>query len=530
MHLRICRPMWVFASWLVFSASLPAAVRLPRVFGDHMVLQQGQPVPVWGWAGPDEPVAVAFAGQVKTTRAGADGRWRVQFDPLTSSYEPADLTVTGSDTRVLKDVLVGEVWLCSGQSNMDNVLREENVFDAAAEIAAATNSAIRQFRVKVYGAYRPRDDAEGGVWTVCSPHTASGFTAAGYFFARALERELKAPVGLINGSAGGTPIEQWINAEGYRQVPSLARHVPVFEAWEVGTDTGRKAYGEYIARMKAWLPAAEAALAAGRILPARPASPTESAPTVTPTTLFNGIIHPVIPYAIRGVLWYQGEEALGATYLDRLKALVGGWRAAWGAGELPFHIVQLPNYQTGGADPNDPAGDSGYARVREAQMRAAAAIPNTGFIVTIDIGESNNIHPRNKQDVGARLARRALADTYGRALASCGPVYKRFEIEPGRIRVFFAHAEGGLMAGEKNGLEPVREVPGGALRWFAVAGADRVWRWADATMDGETVLVSSADITAPVAVRYAFTADPTGVFLYSREGLPASPFRTDDWK
>lgn len=509
-----------------------AEVRLSRIFGDGMVLQCEAAVPVWGWAKPAEKVTVRFGGQEKSATGDEGGRWMVRLDAMPASRSRREMIVAGENTLRLKDVLVGEVWLCGGQSNMEMTVAGCLAFEP--EKAAATNSAIRQIKVGRSNAAAPMDDldASSGKWTACAPETVGQFTAAGYFFAREIAKELDVPVGLINDNWGGTRIEAWTPPEGFRlaasepQIREISRMV---DSWNPATEIGREAYRQYLAKLKEWIPAAEAALAAKRTPPPAPKPPEPGPDADQPTRLFNGMIAPVIPYAIRGALWYQGESngAEGMIYFHKMKALVGGWRQLWGEGDFPFYYVQLPNWQR--SDPANAAGGDGWARLREAQLRFLA-LPNTGMAVAIDVGEAEDIHPKDKQDVGKRLALWALARTYGKHLTFSGPLCKGVAVEGNKIRLTFDHAGGGLIAGEKNGLEPVRQVRDGKLKWFAIAGRDKVWHWADAVIDSrQTVLVSSDEVPAPVSVRYAFAMNPEGANLYNKEGLPASPFRTDDW-
>ena len=547
---------------LLWAGAAFAEVRLPNIFGDGMILQRDMAVPVWGWATAGEKVTVSFGGQEKSATADASGKWMVRLDAMPASRSPQEMTVAGRNTLTLKDALVGEVWLCGGQSNMEMAVR--GCFNFEAESAAATNSAIRQIKVGLSCAAAPKDDldASTGKWTVCSPETVGRFTAAGYFFAREIAKELDVPVGLINDNWGGTRIEPWTPPEGFRleaSVPQIGEISRTVDSWNPATEIGREALRQYLAKLKEWIPAAEAALAAEQMPPPAPKSPGPDLVNSTPTVLFNAMIAPVVPYAIRGALWYQGESNgdEGVTYLHKMKALIGSWRRLWGEGDFPFYYVQLAAWQR--SDPDKPAGGDGWARLREAQLQALA-IPNTVMSVTIDIGDAaDNIHPKNKQDVGRRLALWALARTYGKNIEFSGPLYKSHVIEGDKVRIVFDHAAGGLIAGEKNGLAPVKEVMDGKLKWFAIAGQDKVWHWADAVIDGQTVLVSSSKVPEPVAVRYAFAMNPEGpngdrqydavssskvpapvvlryelmnpegANLYNKEGLPASPFRTDDW-
>jgi sialate O-acetylesterase len=516
---------------LLWAGESFAAVRLSRIFSDGMVLQRDAAAPVWGWAKAAEKVTVRFAGQEKSATADERGKWMVRLDAMPASRSPREMIVAGENTLTLKDVLVGEVWLCGGQSNMEMTVAGCLNFEA--EKAAATDSAIRQIKVGRSNAAAPMDDLDdsSGKWTACAPATVGQFTAAGYFFAREIANELDVPVGLINDCWGGTRIEPWTPPEGFRlaasepQIRDISRMV---DSWNPETEIGREAYGQYLAKLKEWIPAADAALAAKQAPPPAPKPPEPGPDNGQPTRLFNAMIAPVIPYAIRGALWYQGEAngAEGMIYFHKMKALVGGWRRLWGEGDFPFYYVQLPNWQQ--SDPAKPAGGDGWAYLREAQLQFLT-VPNTGMAVAIDVGEADNIHPKDKQDVGKRLVLWALAGTYGKDLVFSGPLYKGLAVEGGKIRIAFDHAGGGLIVGEKNGLAPVKQARDGKLKWFAIAGQDKVWHWADAVIDGQTVLVSSDQVPAPVAVRYGFAMNPEGANLYNKEGLPASPFRTDDW-
>ncbi|MGD1000529.1 MAG: sialate O-acetylesterase [Candidatus Brocadiia bacterium] len=529
-----CKAFCVFvlaAGTLLWAGQSFAAVRLARLFGDGMVLQREMPVPVWGFAKAGENVTVRFGGQEKSATADASGKWMVRLDAMPASASPREMTVAGENTLTLKDVLVGEVWLCGGQSNMEMTVNNSLNFDA--EKAAATNSAIRQVKVPRSVAAAPRDDLSDspGNWVVCAPATVGQFTAAGYFFAREIAKALDVPVGLINDCWGGTSIEPWTPAEGFRLAtsdPQMRDISRLVDSWNPTTDAGQEAYRRYLAQVKEWLPAAEAAVEAKRVPPPAPKTPEPAPNNGQPTYLFNAMIAPVIPCAIRGAIWYQGEAngAEGMVYFHKMKALVGGWRQLWGQGDFPFYYVQLPGWQR--SDPAKPAGGDGWAHLREAQLRFLA-FPNTGMAVAIDLGEADEIHPKDKQDVGKRLALCALGGTYGKKIAFSGPLCKSVAVEGDKIRIAFDHAGGGLIAGEKKGLAPVQEAKDGKLKWFAIAGKDKVWYWADAVIDGQTVLVSSDKVPEPVAVRYAFAMNPEGANLYNKEGLPASPFRTDSW-
>ncbi len=464
----------------ILAATAVAEVKLPAIFGSGMVLQQGKPLPVWGWADAGDKVAVTFADQEKSTTVGADGKWTVTLDPLAVNTKAATMTVTaGEEVVKVENVLVGEVWICSGQSNMEWSV---GGCRSPEDVAAAKYPMIRHIKVPRLAKSKPQDDFQG-VWVECSPQSVPRFTAVGFFFARVLHEELGVPIGLVNTSWGGTRVEPWTPPCGFAAVEGLE-------------PLGEKTYDA--------------------------SSPQQ------PTVLYNGMVSPLVPLAIRGALWYQGESngGEGVTYFHKKQALIGGWRQLFGQGDFPFYFVQLANWR----QPSDnPQGGDGWARLREAQLNTLQ-VPNTGMAVIVDIGEENDIHPKNKQDVGRRLALWALVHDYGkRDLVFSGPLYKDMSVEGDKIRLTFDHVGSGLMVGKKDGRKAVEEVAGGELKRFAIAGADRKWHWAKAVIDGDTVVVSCDAVKTPVAVRYAFTMNPAGCNFYNKEGLPASPFRTDDW-
>lgn len=524
--MRICKVAMTFLSVCMMSWTLSAAVKMPKIFGDNMVLQRGIPAPVWGWADNGEKVTVSFAGQEKTATAGEDGKWMVKLDPLNANKAPAELKISGSNTVVIKNVLVGEVWICSGQSNMEWTVGGS--LNAKDEIESAMNSLIRHIKVRNTQSPKKMEDIADGTWVVCSPQTVASFTAVGYFFGRSLAKELDMPVGLIGSNWGGTRIEPWTCPEGFKLYPEFKDIVKQVEEWDSTTDSGRAKFAEYVGKMKEWVPKAEKALAAKQAVPDMPASPLPDPNHQLPTKLYNAMINPIIPFAFRGAIWYQGESNAGdgLAYVQKKKALIEGWRQLWKQGDFPFYHVQLANFQT--SDPNKPEGGDGYSRLREAQFQSLA-IKNTGMAVIIDIGEAKDIHPKNKQDVGARLALWALANDYGKKIEFSGPLYKSFKVEGNKIRIEFDHAGSGLFVGEKKGLEPAKEIRNGKLDWISIAGEDKKFHFADAQIDGKSLLVSSDKVANPVAVRYHFTANPEGLHLYNKEGLPATPFRTDAW-
>ena len=500
-----------------------AEVKLASPFTDHMVFQRDKKVPVWGTADPGESVTVEFVGQKKSVKAGADGKWRVNLDSLPASDESRTLTVTGSATKAAikcDDVLVGEVWLCSGQSNMDFTLAKTTrhyfagVLNETQEVAAANYPNIRMFTGGWRTSYEPQSSVSG-IWLVCTPENAREFSAIGYLFARDMQKELKVPFGIITESFGASTAEAWTSREALAANPKLK---PLLETFDANVAAYKTNPPDMTASLKAWEDAAAKAKAAGKAAPRRPGDRNPAQDQHNPTVMFNGMIAPVIPYAIRGVLWYQGEAINGGTNGYKLypllqSTLIKDWRQRWGKGDFPFYLCQLAALKSW---PNRP--DTWYNNpdVREAQA-TVLSIPNTGMAVTIDIGDPANIHPKDKQDVADRLTRIALAKTYGRKLEYSGPVYDSMKIEGNAIRIKFTHAGSGLAA------------KGGDLKTFIIAGKDGKFLPATARIDKDTLLVSSPNVAAPVAVRYAWENYPDGCNLYNGEGLPAAPFRTDKW-
>lgn len=512
----------LFVLSLLYTTSF-AAIEMPAIFGDHMVLQRDQAVPVWGKADPGQEITVTFAGQSKTTKANEDGNWRVNLDAMKANSVPGTFTI---NDRVFNNVLVGEVWICSGQSNMEwgvNGSKQPDIEKASADFPL-----IRHIKLP----HRPSDQPEftfKGQWTVCSKDSVSRFTGVGYFFGREIHTRVDVPVGLINTSWGGTKIEPWTPLVGFNRIkdqPFTHNILKKLEEADPTTETGKKRYTEGIEKMRAWLVQAEKDVAVGIIPQPLPRMPTLNRSHQDPTRLYKGMIHPLIPYAIRGAIWYQGESngGEGESYTHKMDALINGWRQVWQQGDFPFYYVQLANFHK---DNNQPAGGDGFAKVRNAQT-AALKLKNTGMAVIIDIGEANDIHPRNKQDVGKRLAQWALKNDYGHDVLPSGPKYKSHQVQDGEIHIQFDYVGKGLIVGEKNELDPVKEKSDGQLRRFAIAGNDKNWVWADAKIDGDSVIVSSEKVDNPEHVRYAYSANPEGANLYNRDGLPAIPFRTDE--
>ena len=470
-------------------------LRLPAIFSDHMVLQRNAEAPVWGWADPGDSVTVAILNQKKTVKAGPDGKWMVKLDKLAAGG-PHELIVSGKTSMSFKNVLVGEVWICSGQSNMEWSLN--NTDNAQAAIDASKNPMLRLYTVKKNRSSKPLDNCEGA-WAEASPETTPRFSAVGYFFGRYVQKELNVPVGLIHTSWGGTPIEVWMSRAVMESDPDMK---PAFD----GMTQRQQAYE---AAIKKWEEQAAEAKAAGKDAPRRPNQPWE------PASLYNAMIAPLVPYAVNGAIWYQGESNAGNAklYRTQMPAMIQQWRNEFASGEWPFLMVSLANFMARKAEP----ADSSWAELREAQAMTTTALPKVGVAMAIDIGDEKDIHPRNKKDVGERLALNALAIGYGQKVVYSGPVYDSMKAEDGRIRLSFKHVGGGLQA------------KGDALKGFAIAGEDRKFVWADAKIDGDTIIVSSPQVSRPVAVRYAWADNPE-CNLYNKASLPAVPFRTDQWQ
>ncbi len=507
-------PALLLAVSLLPAARASAGVRLPAVFSSHMVIQRDKPVVVWGWATAGETVTAQVNAATTTAVANDKGEWRLSLPAMQSGGPAVTLTVSASNKIVLEDVLVGEVWLCSGQSNMEFGIG--NAVNGQAEIAAANEPDIRLMKVDKSWKPSPADDLTG-TWKVCTPTTVAeggwnGFSAVGYFFGRELHHKLGVPVGLIDATWGGTRIESWTPPQGFAMVPALGKENAKLRASMPGDPEHDRRMAEAVSRVEQWTAAAKKLLDAGKLPPPMPTVP---AALLGPdnvqaaTALFNGMIHPICPFGIRGAIWYQGESNHdeGMLYAERMKALVGGWRSIWGEGDFPFYYVQIAPNNYGDKQPFVP-------EFWEAQA-AAESIPNTGMAVVNDIGTLNDIHPKNKQDVGHRLASRALEDTYGmHDVLGHSPTFKSLATEGPKLRVTFDHVGTGLSSRD-----------GKPLTWFEIADADsHGYHKATATIDGASVLLSAPDVKAPTSVRFAWgmLAEPN---LMNSAGFPASAFR-----
>lgn len=631
---------------LVMMSSLTGytQVRLPKLISDGMIVQRGKPVVVWGWATPREKVSVEFHGQHRKVTTDKTGSWRVEFTAETAGG-PYQLTVKGKNTIVVNDILVGEVWVCSGQSNMEWPLRAAR--NAAEEMQAASYPQIRQFLVQKVVSDKPEADVKGGDWKACSPETSGDFTAVGYFFARELYEQLHVPIGLINTSWGGTHSETWTSKEAFASSPEfkdMIARMPVLDFEQLA----RQKQAGQIARLKSmnivlpaanverwkdpsydvngwnemelpslweerglqdldgvvWfrktvtLPAAEATgtavLALGpiddsdetfvngvrvgstlgyneervyRLTPGtlkagenvivvrvddtggggglygkaeqlkltaggsvhslagkwsysveKVASSAAVGPNSYPTLLFNAMLNPLLPARIAGAIWYQGESNAGRAYQYRtaFPLMINDWRSHWNEGPFPFYFVQLASFNAGNGTSEK---GSTWAELREAQTMTLS-LPHTGMAVTTDIGEANDIHPRNKQDVGKRLAALALKNDYGKNVVCSGPSYKDMTIEGNKVIVTFTDTGSGLMVKDKYGY----------VKGFEVAGNDQKFHYAKAAIDGNSVVVSSDQVRSPVAVRFAWADNPDDANLFNQEGFPAVPFRSDSWQ
>ncbi|MCE9519344.1 MAG: sialate O-acetylesterase [Verrucomicrobia bacterium] len=507
------------------SGSLFAEVKPNPLFTDGAVLQRGQAVPVWGTARDGEKVTVEFGTQKVSTTA-ANGTWSVSLKPLTAGG-PFTMKITGDNVVTVNNLLVGEVWVCSGQSNME--FKFSGTATAKEEAPKAAYPKIRMFTVTKKISIKPQTEAVGK-WVECAPETVGGFSAVGYFFARDLFLKLGVPVGMIHTSWGGTPAQAWTSIEGFGNAPELKGYVDgahaALASYSAADDNPAK-QAEYLAAKKVWdenvgkafneatktwTAAAAAAKAAGQPIPPKPApsSPPPKAPANlkgsagSPTVLYNGMIAPIIPYAIKGAIWYQGESNAGQAkqYRTLFPAMIADWRAKWKQGDFPFLFVQIAPFN--GQPPE----------IREAQFLTLSQSKNTAMAVTTDVGNAGNIHPTQKEPVGQRLALAARALAYDDKIEYSGPLYASMTAQGSKITINFTHTGGGLVAKD------------GELKGFTIAAADGKFVPAKAEIKGNSVVVSADGVTDPKAVRYGWANVPD-VNLFNKEGIPASPFRTD---
>lgn len=489
---------------------LQADVRLPAVFGSNMVLQRNLPVPVWGFSAPMETVTVAINGQQLRTVASAAGHWRVTLEPMKEGG-PFDMTVSGGNTLRLTNILIGEVWLASGQSNISFELEKDS--DGRNAIAASTLPNIRLFTVKRVLSDTLLDDVQGR-WQECSPSVSGDFSAVAFYYGRMLYDSLRIPIGIIHSSWGGTAAEGWMPRSVLENDQDF---LPIIQRWKedsISFPSKFQAFNEKLPAMtEQWKKDSVEAVSLGRALPRKPTAPRGPGHRDTPCGQYNGMLHPLIPFAMRGVIWYQGEgNASRAHQYRRLfPALITTWRSLWGQGEFPFYYVQLPNL-----DRQPEPSRSGWAELREAQLMTLS-VPNTGMAVTIDVGDPKDLHPTNKRPVGERLARIALAQTYGKKIAYAAPRMKDVRFNSATVHIEFESTNEVLTV--KGGKE---------LLGFTVASNDKKFVPATAVLKGNTVVVSSPLVKNPAAVRYAWADDPR-CNLFTRSGLPVGPFRSDAW-
>ena len=510
------------------------ALEMPQVFTSGMVLQSEMHVPVWGWAKAGEDVSLSFAGQSLKVTAGVDGLWSVKLAPMEVSGQGRSMTVkTQGESKTFDDVLVGEVWLCSGQSNMSLRLPKSN--DGGKEVANANDKELRFFSVPDFipnPCDTPRAKSLPGTgvysWKKMGPETAADISAIGYFFAKEIRRHTQRPVGIVLAARGGSCAEAWVRREALLTDPVFAAYVAKRDDWKAKYPEALERQKKLAGLISKWENECKDAKANGQPEPSRPKTVPEDGNILSlhywASAGYNTHVAPIKPYAVRGVLWYQGETngdrhagcSGGYDYQRLLPLLINDWRGLWGQERMPFYIVQLANFC---APTNDPNNQSvwAWAEVREAQSMASEKVADCALAVTLDIGDRTNIHPGNKQEVGRRLALIARSKVYGENDVVCsGPRYRALKVDGNAVRVEFDSDNGGLVAKD------------GKLTGFAIAGADRKFVWAEAKIAGHTVVVSSPSIAAPVAVRYAWQVGAEAC-LFNGAGLPASPFRSDDW-
>ena len=499
---------------------LDADLAVPSFFSDHMVLQREGKAQIWGTADPGHAVTVAFKGHSVSTKADTNGRWQVSIPTGKADANGAKLTIQSDQSTIeLNDVLVGEVWFASGQSNMAFTMNRIPTYKEL--VAESNHPAIRMFNAPLVTSVEPLDDIEGQ-WTLCNPQTVPNYSAVAFFFARKLHQELNIPIGVIKSAWGGKPVETFTSRAALRTLPGTKKLVETAETEDANFDR-KKAMAQHEVRLQQWQDAVakwskEPADNRGR-RPRRPATPKRALDTEgRPGVLFNSMIHPFIGYTLRGAIWYQGEgnAKVGAVPYDQtLPLMINDWRSRW-KDDFSFYFVQLANFRQPTTEPGD---KSPWPLLQDRMRRVLDSTPKTGMAITNDIGEADDIHPKNKLDVGERLALWALAKDYKQDLVYCGPLYQSSRVNGDRIEVTFKSVGDGLKSRD-----------GGDLKRFEIAGKENDWHWAEAKIaSNNTVEVSSDQVPKPAAVRYAWAANPQGANLVNSEGLPASVFRTDNW-
>lgn len=520
MRLQICLTMFLIGLLSNVLSAQEQSFKLAGVFGDHMVVQRDQEIPIWGWAKSGTEVTVSMDGHVAKGISNEAGKWMVKLAPHAAGG-PFAMKISGDSELTLEDVYVGEVWMCSGQSNMAWSVKQSQNYET--EKTNANFPLIRMIKIDRNSQPTIQEDCKGQ-WNVCSPDTVGNFSASAYFFGRKLHQELNVPIGLINSSWGGTDVAAWTSTEAQSANPALADLIKSYNDSASKFDP-EKAKSNFDQAMEKW----NAKKAAGENPGRRPRKAADPMLNQNrPSNLFNGMVNPVIPYGIRGAIWYQGERNAktieGASlYGDQLKTLIKDWRNRWGIGDFPFITVQLPNFH---AEQSQPVESTPWVLVREGQAKTLQ-LKNTGLAITTDIGMANNIHPTNKQDVGDRLARWALGTTYGKDLIYSGPMMAFYQVNPsngtknGRVEFDFKYEGDGLQTSDGSK----------AFSGFAIAGDDQVWYEAKAYIKANSgrLVVSSDEVVDPVAVRYNWADNPNGNVVNSA-GLPMAPFRTDTWE
>ncbi|MGB0596753.1 MAG: hypothetical protein ACPGLY_08690, partial [Rubripirellula sp.] len=505
--------------FVISPVTLLAQVSLPHFFSDHMVLQRERSAAIWGSGPAAAELTVSFKGSTQQTQIGKDGNWRVEIETGPADSQGANLTIeTLGNQVIIKDVVVGEVWLASGQSNMAFTMNQIPKIDAV--IAQADYPQLRMFNASTVTASEPQNDIPGE-WTQCTPETVPRYSAVAFFFARKLHQELDIPVGIIKTAWGGKPVETFTSREALNTLPGTKQLVDAVLAADAAYDPAQ-ALDAYETRLRNWETARDAwkkkpANQRGR-LPRKPASPKRPLNTEgKPGVLFDAMIHPFVGYTMKGAIWYQGEanaKPNAVPYDQTLPLMIRDWRQRWND-DFSFYFVQLANFRQPSSEPGTP---DAWALLQDRMRRILDTTPKTGMAVINDVGEAGDIHPKNKRAPGERLARWALAKDYGQCLIFSGPLFQGAETVDGTIRVTFRHPGDGLKSRD-----------GQPLQRFEIAGKDRVWHWADARIDGDAVVVSSSKVKQPDAVRYAWAANPVGANLVNSEGLPTSVFRSDDW-
>jgi sialate O-acetylesterase len=555
---RLMQPIRVVVRWAIILyplslSSVQAEVKLPAIFGDHMILQQEARVPVWGTADAGEKITVTVGDHNSSTTAGADGKWQVDLAPFPNGMAATTMIVAGKNTLTFQDVLIGDVWVCSGQSNMEFAMVSAS--NAKDEIPQANDTQLRFFKVAPKLSMQPLTEL-GGTWQLCTPDTVKDFSAVGYFFGRELRNRLKRPIGLIGTYWGGSTAQAWTSLSGLQKDPPFTRYLDIYKsnldafaqdsdhydekeaAWKVAYQKWKDGGNQDLAN--AWVKTVIKAREAHQPEPPVDFATTPQEPPMpggdqkAPANLYNGMISPLLPYAIKGVAWYQGEYNSDdpMEYYDLLPRLIADWREKWGQGAFPFLVVQLPAlFVIGDADfPRKITSDS-WDIIREVQMQALT-LPNTGLAVTLDLG--GELHPPDKIDVGRRLALVARHKVYGENIVDSGPMFQSVKKDGTQMVISFTQVNGGLTIGTSPFPDPKGShvlQPTGKLAGFIIAGADKNWVEADAEIKGDTVVVSSPRVQDPASVRYGWGS---GIYdaecnLYNKDGLPAAPFRTDDW-